>query len=455
MHRRTRGLLLSALVGFGFSGGAEAQPLIPPGFESEWIAPREPGVILNLAVAEDDSIAAGAGIVESVRILSASGEVRSSFETANFVSGVVFAPSGELFASTIDHILRITPERGPTILTEHRFHSRDLQGDLALRGDQLFVVGHFFDRTIPSVFPPLWTVDTVTGEVARFETVPGLSITAVAYDAELDLLIGGTREALYEIDPETGEAFRFASTTAGLTVFTTELITTNPRLGPVVILGAERVLGEPDSLEPAQLALHPETGDVYFGALPAGEVLRATRDGEVTRFRTFAPKPFGLAFHPDGRELLVGDIDGVHRIVGDFDSFPCDVAHHFGEVTLGHAGGSPLTEYTLTVTFRGPVVRVREGRMNRLTVCPGARVAFQAESTLGDPRCWIGPRRASHSAASGGSSRGRSSRGRSGGAVAGTLESGDVLVCSNRPDGRDVDRFRIFEGLSEGGSSPR
>ena len=150
MPRRVPGLLLSALVGVGLSGGGDAEPLVLTGFESERIAPRAPGVILNLAVAEDDSIAAGVGIVDAIRILSASGEARASFETGNFVSGLVFAPGGELFASSIDRVLRLTPATGLTILSENRFHSRDLQGDLTLRGDRLFMVGHFSNHQTPS-----------------------------------------------------------------------------------------------------------------------------------------------------------------------------------------------------------------------------------------------------------------------------------------------------------------
>lgn len=418
------------------SSEAGVEPRLPAGFESERVRPGGPGIILNLAVDDLGKIYLGEGRVSGIRVLSPTGELLESFETgSHFISGLAVRDSNLLFASSTRSVMTVTPRAGLLTRIENAFHFRDLQGDLALRGDQLFMVGHFFAQD-PRL-PPLWRIDTNTFEFARFDTDPLLPLTAVAYDAAADLLIGGTREGLYEIDPVTGEALRFASTGAGLTVYSTELITTNPRLGPVTTLGAERVLREPPPQEPTQLAMHPRTGDVYYGAL-SGEVLRATRDGEVTRFRSaHIIRVFGLAFHPDGEELLIS-FDGVQRIRGDFDSIPCEVAYELAEVELGHAGGPPLVEHTLTVHFEGPVVRVHEAQSehapNKLFLCPGSRIEFQAESTLGEARCWV--------------SRGTGRRPRGPATATGTLQARDSLVCSNEPEGSDTDVFLLSENRS-------
>ena len=436
MRRATAvGLMVFALL----SSEASAEPRVPAGFESERVGPGGPGVILALAVDDLGNIYLGEAVISGVRVLSPTGELLESFDTGNrFIGGLAARDSRVLFASTFDRVMQITSRTGLTTRAENPtwFHARDLQGDLALRGNQLFMVGQYFEgpRVVPQ-FPPLWKISVATGEFVRWDSDPLLPLTALAYDATADLLIGGTREGLYEIDPVTGEAHRFASTGAGLTVYSTELTTTSPRLGPVIILGAERVLREPPGQEPLQLAVHPRTGDVYYGAWPSSEVLRASRDGEVTRFRTYADLPFGLAFHPDGGELLVGDIEGVHRIRGDYDSIPCEVAYELAEVELGHAGGPPLVEHTLTVQFEGPVVRVHEARSehapNQLFLCPGSQVEFQAESTLGEARCWV--------------SRGVGRRPRDSGTATGTLQTHDVLVCSNEPEGGDTDVFLLIE----------
>ena len=417
------------------SSEAGAEPRLPAGFESERVAPRGPGVILNLAVDDLGKIYLGdAAGVSGISVLSPVGELLVRHETGNrSITGLAVRHRSLLFASSGDRVMTVTPGTGLLTKIENAFHFRSLQGDLALRGDQLFMVGHYFAHD-PRL-PPLWRIDTNTFEFARFDTNPLLPLTAVTYDAAADLLIGGTREGLYEINPDTREAHRFASTGVGLTVYTTELITTNPRLGPVIILGAERVLREPPPQEPTQLAMHPRTGDVYYGAWPSSEVLRATRAGEVTRFRTYAESAFGLAFHPHGGELLVGDLEGVHRIRGDYDSIPCEVAYELAEVTLGHAGGPPLIEHTLTVQFEGPLVRVHEARSehapNQLFLCPGSRIEFQAESTLGEAHCWV--------------SRGVGRQPRGSGTATGTLQARDTLVCSNEPEGSDTDVFLLIE----------
>ena len=66
------------------------------------------------------------------------------------------------------------------------------------------------------------------------------------------------------------------------------------------------------------------------------------------------------------------------------------------------------------------------GGKNTVKICPGTVLQYETTSTVGTARCTV------KSAAT---------------ASTGTLALGDKMICSNKPDGSDTDRFTIKSGL--------
>lgn len=83
------------------------------------------------------------------------------------------------------------------------------------------------------------------------------------------------------------------------------------------------------------------------------------------------------------------------------------------------AGQDATVNATLVTTFVGHIIKSTAGSLN---ICPASRLEFRANSTVGQAICKIN------------------------GVVVGAkgyLKPHDRLVCSNQPEGRDIDRFRI------------
>ena len=93
-------------------------------------------------------------------------------------------------------------------------------------------------------------------------------------------------------------------------------------------------------------------------------------------------------------------------------------------VSLGGAQ-KPSVNETLSVTFTGHIMEtsglVDRGR-NRVDICPGTLLLFEAESRVGTASCTV-----------------------NGQSIGSTwiVEEGDAIVCSNRPQGADTDRFFV------------
>jgi len=406
------------------SRGVLALPVVPPGFSARVVAGGLGVFPQALAVASDGAVYVadwGGG----VRHVTPAGSVTSlpGLVTGDSLQGLVVGANGSVFVSSERRVFQLPPGGSTfSLLSENptRFNARDICGDLVARGSTLFLVGQ------GGFFPPLWTVDVPTGGLAPFEISPEGGFTALAYDAATDQLIGVGELGLFEIDPTTGTSKMFSYSAPGEPETTTFFDCTT---------GTARTITINPSRIALQAAVHPTTGDVYFTTLNPAQILRATRGGVVS---VFSPSGFdtlpenlqtavGIAFNHAGDKLYVTDRGSLYEISGDFRDFPCSVANAFNTVTTVGGGVSDAVNDTLKVTFRGPVATSR-GLTNRgrnvVLVCPGSTVTFEAESTSGRASCKVN-----------GVSVGPS----------GTLGAGDTLHCTNKPEGRDTDRFLVRE----------
>lgn len=103
----------------------------------------------------------------------------------------------------------------------------------------------------------------------------------------------------------------------------------------------------------------------------------------------------------------------------------CQDIYPLRQVQTEGGGQSPTVNSTLTTLFTGHIITdagLTSGGKNAVKVCPGTTVDFETTSTAGSGRCNI------NSSAT---------------ASTGTLAAGDKLICSNKPDGNDTDRFTI------------
>jgi len=338
-----------------------------------------------------------------------------------FLQGLVVRDGNDVFVSSENTVFRLAPGASAFSVLSHnpnRFNAQDIRGDLALRGTSLYMVGQV------GSFPPLWTVDASTGEFAPFETTPVGDFSAVAYDSSADLLLGAGDSGLFEIDPETGTSKMFSFSAPGEPV-TRTVFDCETGQGVTVTINASRSVG--------QAAVHPVTGDLYFTTLGSHEIMRATRAGKVS---VFSPSGFdtmggnletslGIGFDDAGENLYVTDRGTLYEISGDFVSIPCSAVYAFNEITTSGSGESDTVNDTLKLTFRGPVTTTtgltNRGR-NRVEICPGSSVSFEAGSTAGPASCKV--------------------NGTPVGAQ-GIVSAGDALACTNKPDGKDTDRFTI------------
>lgn len=131
---------------------------------------------------------------------------------------------------------------------------------------------------------------------------------------------------------------------------------------------------------------------------------------------------------PDGT-IGLGGVNTHVRLQGQIISPPDSCDYPVVQVTSTGGGQSPAINSTLTTTFTGILTdtgRLLNGGKNTVKICPGTAVDFEANSTSGVAVCKI------NGVAVGGS---------------GKLTAGDSLICSNKPDGSDTDRFSVKSGI--------
>jgi hypothetical protein len=405
-----------------------AMPVVPPSFFARAIASGL-GVFPQALDVTPDGMIYVADFSGSVFRVTPTGQVfplNGPFSN-QLLQGVVVRDSNDVFVSSTDSVFRMAPGASAFSVFSHnpsRFNAQDIRGDLVLRGTSLFMVGQV------GFFPPLWTVDTTTGTFAAFETSPVGDFTAVAYDPRADVLVGAGSSGLFEINPETGSSKMFSFSAPGEPV-TKTIFDCETGQSVTVTINPSRLVG--------QAAVHPVTGEVYFTTLGSHEIMRATRDGKVS---VFSPSGFntmggnletsvGIGFDDAGEKLYVTDRGTLYEISGDFVSIPCSAVYAFNEVTTSGGGESDAVNEILELTFRGPVTTttglINRGR-NRVEICPGSTVAFEAESTVGLASCKVN-----------GASVGDH----------GIVSAGDTLVCTNKPEGQDTDRFTVRAARSK------
>jgi sugar lactone lactonase YvrE len=403
-------------------------PVVPPSFSVRALASGL-GVFPQAIDVTPDGMIYVADFYGSVFRVTPTGQVvplNGPFSN-QLLQGVVVRDSDDVFVSSTDSVFRRAPGASSFSVFSHnpsRFNAQDIRGDLALRGTSLYMVGQV------GSFPPLWTVDATTGTFAAFETSPVGDFTAVAYDPRTDVLVGAGSSGLFEINPEAGSSKMFAFSAPGEPI-TRTIFDCETGQDVTVTINPSRSVG--------QATVHPVTGDVYFTTVGSHEIMRATRDGKVS---VFSPSGFdtmggnletsiGIGFDDAGQKLYVTDRGTLYEISGDFVSIPCSAVYAFNEVTTSGGGESDAVNETLKLKFLGPVTTttglINRGR-NRVEICPGSTVSFEAESTVGLASCKvngapIGDR--------------------------GVVSAGDTLSCTNKPEGRDIDRFTIREAQSQ------
>lgn len=107
----------------------------------------------------------------------------------------------------------------------------------------------------------------------------------------------------------------------------------------------------------------------------------------------------------------------------------CKSLHPLKQVTTVGGGQSMATNETLQTTFRGFIKTssgLTSGAKNRVEICPGTSLDYSVTSSEGIARC---------------------TNNNSVTAPSGKLVSGDKLICTNKPEGGDTDRFSIKNGL--------
>ena len=107
---------------------------------------------------------------------------------------------------------------------------------------------------------------------------------------------------------------------------------------------------------------------------------------------------------------------------------PCKDTTAVSEVLTIGGGQSSGVNATVSTTFTGQITTtsgLTSGGKNSVKICGGTTVDFVTTSTVGTERCTINGVAV---------------------ATAGTLAIGDKLICTNKPDGSDTDRFSIKNG---------
>lgn len=107
---------------------------------------------------------------------------------------------------------------------------------------------------------------------------------------------------------------------------------------------------------------------------------------------------------------------------------PCEITYPLSEVLTIGGGQSSGVNGSMTTTFVGHITTtsgLTSGGKNSVKICAGTTVDFVTTSTVGTASCII------NAAAT---------------ASTGTLAIGDKLICTNKPDGSDTDRFSIKSG---------
>lgn len=120
---------------------------------------------------------------------------------------------------------------------------------------------------------------------------------------------------------------------------------------------------------------------------------------------------------------------GVAHVSFEQPPIGCPSDYPIAQITSLGGGQNPGTNEQLVTTFTGHITTTQgltSGGKNTVKICPGTTVRFAATSTTGTASCLI------NSAAT---------------ASTGTLAIGDKLICTNKPDGGDTDRFSIKLGL--------
>ena len=106
----------------------------------------------------------------------------------------------------------------------------------------------------------------------------------------------------------------------------------------------------------------------------------------------------------------------------------CSVIHPISQITSVGGGQSPATNGTLATKFTGRITAtagLTSGGRNTVRICPGTSVDYDTISSFSTKICTVNGAPA---------------------ASFGTLVVGDVLICSNKPEGGDTDRYTVKQG---------
>lgn len=110
-------------------------------------------------------------------------------------------------------------------------------------------------------------------------------------------------------------------------------------------------------------------------------------------------------------------------IVSACDNYP------IRQVVTPGGGQSNAENAEITMIFTGKIITetgLTSGAKNSVKICPGTTVGYEAIATIGTPICILNNTASTST---------------------GTAAIGDKLVCTNKPDGRDTDRFNIKNGF--------
>ena len=120
----------------------------------------------------------------------------------------------------------------------------------------------------------------------------------------------------------------------------------------------------------------------------------------------------------------------VIHLEGEIVESPCSLDQYpIVQATTEGGGQGPAINTTLQTMFTGQITTTQgltNGGMNSVKICPGSKVAYDATTTTGKAVCWVNG---------------------VAGPASGRLGVGDKLICSNKPDGSDIDRFTVKSGL--------
>ena len=126
--------------------------------------------------------------------------------------------------------------------------------------------------------------------------------------------------------------------------------------------------------------------------------------------------------------VTAGGVSATATVTVNVSPTQCH-AYPLKMVTTTGGGQSQSVNGQLVTTFTGRLTTeqgLTSGAKNKVTICPGSTVEFDSVSTVGTARCSI---------------NGIAT------AANGTVAAGDKLICTNKPDGSDIDRFSVKNGL--------